>query len=423
MLSKEGFGSQQELSSSGSLKRIEAFCRRIIFSKLNHIHRGYLEIIDDEGEHQFGSVESDGPHVRMHIQQASAYRDVLLSTDIGLGKAYMEGKWVVSDLTLLFQLFLQNEAALRGLESGLARLGQMVNQQWHALRANTIKGSKKNISAHYDLGNDFYQLFLDETMMYSSAVFESPQSSLFDASTHKLDLICQKLNLSSHDTVLEIGTGWGGFAIHAAKNYGCQVVTTTISEAQYAWAIERVAEAQLEDRITVLQQDYRTLEGQYDKIVSIEMIEAVGHQYLGLFFQTCQHLLKENGAFLLQSITINEQRYEQAKNHTDFIQRYIFPGGDLPSVTAIMHATTEHTDLRVQHIEDFGRHYALTLNHWRHRFLQALNDVRQQGYPESFIRMWQFYLCYCEAGFLERATGCFQFVFHKPMTREEVPLR
>lgn len=403
-----------------AMKRIDAWCGRILFNKLSQIERGFLEIIDVEGQRQFGSVDSDGPHVRIQVQDTSVYRDIITGTDIGLGEAYMAGKWIASDLTQLFQLFLQNQRVLRGLESGFARFGQLVSRKFHAMRPNTVAGSKKNIAAHYDLGNEFYRLFLDETMMYSSAFFASPEQSLVEASTNKLDLICNKLNLNEQDAVLEIGTGWGGFAIHAAKTYGCQVVTTTISQAQYDWAVQRVKEEALEDKITVLLQDYRTLEGQFDKIVSIEMVEAVGHQYLGLFFDTCHRLLKEEGAFLLQSITINEQRYEQAKNRVDFIQRYIFPGGALPSVTAIMQATTVETDFRVQHIEDLGRHYARTLNRWRYRFLHNLSEVRQQGYPESFIRMWQFYLCYCEAAFLERSTGCFQIVFHKPMTREEV---
>jgi len=290
----------------------------------------------------------------------------------------------------------------------------LVNKAWHALRRNTLQGSRKNIAAHYDLGNELFELFLDDTMMYSCGIFEHPQATLQQASIEKLERVCRKLELRPADHLLEIGSGWGGLALHAARHYGCRVTTTTISREQYDRARTRVEQAGLGDRVTVLCQDYRELSGQYDKLVSIEMIEAVGHAYFDTYFEKCSSLLKPDGMMLLQSITIAEQRYAAARRSVDFIQRYIFPGGCLPSVAVISNAVTRKTDMRMLHLEDIGPHYATTLNRWRENFFARLPEVRQQGFSETFIRMWEFYLCYSEGAFLERAISDVQILFAKP---------
>ncbi|MCB2069151.1 MAG: class I SAM-dependent methyltransferase, partial [Ottowia sp.] len=275
-------------------------------------------------------------------------------------------------------------------------------------------GSRKNIAAHYDLGNDFFKLFLDPTMMYSSALFPSADASLEEASVAKLDELCRQLELRSEDHLLEIGTGWGGMAIHAARHYGCRVTTTTISREQYQYACEQVQQAGLQDRVTVLCEDYRNLTGRYDKLVSIEMIEAVGHAFYSDYFQRCSALLKPEGKMVIQAITIADQRYDSARKSVDFIQRYIFPGGCLPSLAVISDHLARDTDMQMVHLRDITADYALTLAHWRERFMAAQEAVLRQGFDRSFIRMWEFYLAYCEGGFRERIIGTVQLAFAKP---------
>jgi len=284
------------------------------------------------------------------------------------------------------------------------------------LNRNTPKGSRRNIEAHYDLGNELFELFLDETMMYSCGIFHHQQTTLQEASEAKLERICQKLQLKPTDHLLEIGTGWGGFALYAAKHYGCRVTTTTISKQQYDYARQRVQDAGLEDRITLLFDDYRELNGSYDKLVSIEMVEAIGHRYYDAYFNKCSELIKPDGMMLLQSITISDQRYPVAKKSIDFIQKYIFPGGCLPSVAALGDAIARKTDMRIFHLEDIGPHYATTLHKWRERFFENIGKVRQLGYPEGFIRMWEYYLCYCEGGFRQQTIGTIQLLLTKPQT-------
>jgi cyclopropane-fatty-acyl-phospholipid synthase len=305
------------------------------------------------------------------------------------------------------------------MEKGLARLAAPVNRLLHFLNRNTRRGSRENILVHYDLGNDFYELFLDETLTYSCGIFESEQSSLKEASIAKYDRICRKLKLGRGDHVLEIGTGWGGFAIHAARHYDCRVTTTTISDNQHQLAAERFAAAGLSEKITLLKQDYRDLTGQFDKLVSIEMIEAVGHHYLETFFQVCSRLLKPDGMFLLQAITIRDQVFEKHKRSVDFIKRFIFPGSCIPSITAINYSIARATDLKLVHLEDITPHYARTLREWRRRFFANIDQVRKLGFSESFIRMWEYYLCYCEGGFTERYIGDVQALFAKPLSRTD----
>jgi len=274
--------------------------------------------------------------------------------------------------------------------------------------------SRDNISAHYDLGNDFFSLFLDPTMMYSSAIFEDVDRGLDEAAVAKLDEICHQLELSPGDHLLEIGTGWGGMAIHAAKHYGCRVTTTTISQEQYDYACAAVKREGVADRVTLLLQDYRSLEGQYDKLVSIEMIEAVGHEFYREYFQRCSALLKPTGKMVIQAITMADQRYEQARDSVDFIKRYIFPGGCLPSVAVIADHLARDTDMQMVHLRDITQDYAVTLAHWRSRFMDKLEAVKAMGFDDNFIRMWDYYLCYCEGGFRERIISTVQLAFAKP---------
>jgi cyclopropane-fatty-acyl-phospholipid synthase len=394
--------------------------RRVALQRLQRLEHGRLTLVDAEGSHDFGQPNAVCPlQVTLHVYHPRAYTRLALRGSIGVGEGYMAGDWQCDDLTGLVRLFVLNQEASLGLEHGLARLGMQLFRGLHALRRNTRRGSEANIAAHYDLSNDFYRLFLDPSLMYSSAVFPNPASSLEEATIAKNERICRKLDLGPQDHLLEIGSGWGGFALHAAGKYGCRVTTTTISRQQYELARERVQQAGLNERVTVLLQDYRDLQGSYDKLVSIEMLEAVGHQYLDTYFQRCSRLLKADGLMLLQCITIADQEYERAKRAVDFIQHYIFPGGCLPSLTTLATSMARMTDLRLFHLEDIGPHYATTLRHWRERFTANLERVRALGFSEAFIRMWTFYLCYCEGGFRERSISAAQLLFTKPRCRRE----
>jgi cyclopropane-fatty-acyl-phospholipid synthase len=387
---------------------------RLVLAQLTRLHTGTLTLVEGTSRQSFGHGL---PQIVLTVHHPSFYAMLAFGGSIGAGEAYMAGAWSCSDLTGLVRLMLRNRDVLDGLESGLARLTAPLRRGLHWLNRNSRSGSRRNISAHYDLGNDFFRLMLDETLMYSCAIFASPQTTLREASLAKLDAICRKLDLRPTDHVLEIGTGWGGFALHAARHYGCRVTTTTISRNQYDLARQRIAEAGLEDRITLLLKDYRDLTGQYDKLVSIEMIEAVGHRYFDTYFAQCARLLKPEGQMLLQAITIADQRYEAARRSVDFIQRYIFPGSTIPSITAMLDAMTRASDLKLFHLEDIGDHYVTTLARWRENFFSNIERVRAMGYPESFIRMWEFYLCYCEGGFAERALGDVQMLLVKPGCR------
>ncbi len=386
--------------------------------RLAGLMHGVLTLHDGEHVAHYGKPTDRCPlNVTLHVLDPRFYSEIAFGGSIGASEAYMQGYWRVDDLTGLMRILLQNRHVLDGMETGFARLAAPLQKALHWTARNTRGGSSRNIQAHYDLGNDFFQLFLDPTMMYSSAIFERADMSLEEASIAKLDRICRKLDLKPGDRVIEIGTGWGGFAMHATRNYGCHVTTTTISPAQHALARERIATAGLTERIDLLLTDYRDLTGQYDKLVSIEMIEAVGHQYYDAYFRKCSELLKPDGAMLLQAITIADQRYETAKNAVDFIQRYIFPGSCIPSVTAISDSLARVTDMRLFHLEDIGPHYATTLRRWYDNFNAKLEPIRALGYPEAFIRMWEFYFCYCEAGFIERVIGDAQMLLIKPQCR------
>jgi len=355
--------------------------------------------------------------VTLTVHDPRFYSALALGGSVGAAESYMIGDWSCDDLPGLVRALVRNAPVMFGMEGGLARFSAAALRLYQRLRRNTRIGSRANIRAHYDLGNDFYSLFLDETMTYSCGIFGNPSSTLAEASIEKYDRICRKLDLSPTDHVIEVGCGWGGFAVHAAGRYGCRVTGTTISQQQYEWATRRVEELGLSDRVKILFKDYRDLDGVYDKLVSIEMIEAVGHQYLGQFLHCCSKLLKPDGLMGLQAITIVDQQYAQHVRTVDFIKRYIFPGSCLVSVTMLCQAATRHTDLRAVNLEDISPHYAETLRRWRQAFLGRLADVRAQGFDDAFIRMWEFYLSYCEGAFEEHYIGDIQMVLAKPLYR------
>ena len=399
-----------------ALGGLDRFLRGQLLGRLGSLRHGRLLLEDADGTHALGAPASvpAAPSIRLQVLDGGFYRAVARNGSVGAGESYMAGHWRCDHLVELIQLLLRNRDLLDGMESGPARLGGMAMRALHALRRNTRGGSRRNIAAHYDLGNDFFGLFLSDDLMYSSAYWAGADDTLQAASTRKLDLICRRLDLQSGDRVVEIGTGWGGFALHAARHYGCHVTTATISREQHALACERVAAAGLADRVQVLLQDYRDLDGQYDKLVSIEMIEAIGAPYLDVYFGKLGRLLKPDGLALLQAITIEDHRYAQALKSVDFIKRHVFPGSFIPSLSAMLAAKTRRSDLGLVAQEDFGDSYARTLHAWRERFMARLPEVRAQGFDERFIRMWEFYLAYCEGGFRERSIGVSHLLLARP---------
>ncbi len=397
----------------------DKLARRMVVRAAARLRHGHLTLSDATETLQFAgeAAGEDALAVVVQVHDPAFYRAILTGGVLGAGEAYMAGHWSTSDLAGLMRLLLQNLSVYEGLESGLARFLGPARRLENFLRRNTLSGSRRNIHAHYDLGNEFFKLFLDETMAYSSAIFERQDATLAEASVAKMDRLCQRLQLRPEDHLVEIGTGWGGLALHAARHYGCRVTTTTISQEQHRLARQRVADAGLSDRVTVLLRDYRLLEGRYDKLVSVEMIEAVGHQYFDTFFAKCAALLKPDGMMALQAITITDQYFPTYLRGTDFIRKYIFPGGCLTSLLALAQSAGKVSPLRLVHQEDFGLHYAETLRRWRAAFLEQLDAVRAQGYSDAFLRMWEFYLCLCEAGFEEREIGVSQLVYCMPGAR------
>ena len=397
---------------------VDRLARRIVLTRLRTLRVGEVKLVDGDDCEILGSV-SDRCQLRatITIRNSRFYSSLAFGGSVGAAEAYIDGLWTCDDLTALLCIVTRNEELFLGVDQGLARLAAPVRSLFHFFRRNSYSGSRRNIAAHYDLGNEFFTLFLDETMTYSCAIFDRDELTLTEASYAKLDRVCRKLELSPRDHLLEIGSGWGALAIHAAANCGCRVTTTTISKAQYEVAVARVAAAGLSDRVAVLLEDYRSLRGEFDKLVSVEMIEAVGHQFYDCYFKTCSDLLKPDGMMLLQAITIADNYYEAAKKRVDFIKRYIFPGSCIPSIAAICASLAKVTDLRVFHLEDITPHYARTLREWRSRFFTNIDRVREHGYSEEFIRMWEFYLCYCEAGFIERYIGDVQMLLVKPQSR------
>lgn len=385
--------------------------------KLSHLNVGCISVVDGVDKFSFGDT---GSELRVNVQVHSQEFYVMTGSGgaMGIAEAYILGYWTSDDVVMLMRIILKNRSILLSLNDGFAKILSPINKLIHRSRQNTLKGSKENILAHYDLSNDFYKLWLDPTMTYSCAYFKDTNTTLEDASIEKLDRMCRKLNLSEKDNILEVGTGWGSFSIHAAKNYGCSITTTTISDAQYEYAKARVLEEGLESKINVINKDYRKLDGQYDKIVSIEMIEAVGYEYISEYFRKLSSLLKPDGLMALQGITYNDQNFDTYKDSVDFIKKYIFPGSCLISISQIIDVIKNKTDLSMIDMEDITRHYAETLNRWRKNFMSVLPEVKEMGYSKAFINMWEFYFLYCEAGFLERNIGDVQMVFAKSGARD-----
>ncbi|MBI1319933.1 MAG: methyltransferase domain-containing protein [Candidatus Hydrogenedens sp.] len=391
----------------------DRLARSIFLRAAGAISQGEIVLHEADGVTHLGSKGSQ-PSAHVWIHDPAFYRRTLTGGLFAAVDAYAEGVWSCDDLPALLEIITRNQSLQAGFDAVGGRILAPLRRLRHALRANTRSGSRRNIAAHYDLGNDFFSLFLDETMMYSSAYFPNEEASLVEASTEKNDRLCRKLQLRPEDHLLEIGTGWGGFALHAASRYGCRVTTTTISKEQHAKATERIAAAGLSDRVTLLLEDYRDLRGRYDKIVSIEMIEAVGYEYFDTFFGQCSRLLKRDGLFALQAITTGDQGYLDYVRSNDFIREYIFPGGCLTSHGSMLASAGRATDMRLLSSEDFGAHYARTTRLWRERMKQNLDKIRGLGYGDAFLRIWELYLASCEAGFTVGNIGVSHLLFAKP---------
>jgi len=392
--------------------------RHVLHRKLRAFSDGEIRVVDDTSSHLFGSTST--PELRAHIEvrDPRTYRAVALGGTIGAAEAYADGWWRSDDLTALIRVMARNRDAANQLEGWSTWIAWAAHVANLRLRNNRKPQSRRNISAHYDLGNDFFASFLDRTMTYSCAVFPDAHSSLEDGSRHKLDLICRKLDLSPADELLEIGSGWGSLAVHAASHYGCRVVTTTISREQFHHVNKAIRAAGLDGRVTVLSMDYRDLPSaltrRFDKVVSVEMIEAVGYKYLDRYFQVCEAMTKPGGAMLLQSIVIADAFYEEYRRSVDVIQRHIFPGGFLPSLGDLRGRIMDRTSFHVANLHDITDHYPKTLRLWRECLAENWSRLRARGYPESLLRMWEYYFCYCEGGFLEQTIGDVQLLLSKP---------
>jgi cyclopropane-fatty-acyl-phospholipid synthase len=399
--------------SGTSTRSAGAPWRSAVLGRLGHLDRGTLAVEDGGETLVLGRPSPDGLSARITVRRPAFWRRVALGGSVGAGEAYADGDWDADDLVAVVRLITRNRAAMEGMEGGLALLRRPAARLFAALRRNSRHGARRNIADHYDLGNDFFALMLDPTMTYSSAVFDPPEATLEEASLRKLDLLCRRLDLRPDDHLLEIGTGWGSMALHAASRYGCRVTTTTLSRAQRELAVERIARAGLSDRVTVLLEDYRDLRGRYDKAVSVEMIEAVGAEHYGTYFGKVASLLAPAGRFALQGITIADRHYQEARRGVDFIKRHVFPGGNIPSVTALLTAATRASDLRLRQLEDYTPHYARTLAAWRANLAERREAVERIT-DGRFRRLWHYYLCYCEGGFSERYIGVVQMLFDRP---------
>jgi len=419
MYSKQNVVSKNLSSIQKPNKSItQRLAKAMVIKQFSKLTKGQLIVNENGNNYIFGSKNNDFPvSATINVLSNEMYSEIAAKGLNGAAEAFVKGLWSSDDLTRLIRIFVRNREAANQIEGGVAKLANGLFYLQHSLKRNNNKGSLRNISAHYDLGNDLFETFLDNTKMYSCAIFENENSSLEQASINKIERICKKLALSSNDHVLEIGTGWGGFAIFAAKNFGCKITTTTISQKQYEYTLKKVKALGLQDKISVLKKDYRDLTGKYNKLISIEMIEAVGHHYYHDFFRKCNQLLIPDGRMLLQSIIITDYLYEEAKQFSDFIKTYIFPGSCIPSISKLCESSAKATDMRLFHLEDITPHYAKTLNHWRSHFMNNVQKIRDLGFSEEFIRLWNFYFCYCEGGFIERQIGAVQMLFTKPLCR------
>jgi cyclopropane-fatty-acyl-phospholipid synthase len=392
---------------------LDGLLQKKVLATMARLEHGHVRLKHNGSTQQLGDA-TQPVFAELQVLDEAFFGKIALGGSVGAGESYMDGDWRSDDLVALMRLLIRNRDLLDGMEGGSARFSAWLMQLAHQFRRNTKSGSRKNIAAHYDLGNNLFELFLDSSMMYSSAIFDAEDMSLEQASARKLQVICEQLQLNETDHLLEIGTGWGGMALYAARQFGCKVTTTTISQQQYDLAKARIEAAGLGDRVNLLLQDYRELQGQYDKLVSIEMIEAIGHQYQDTYFAKCASLLKPGGIALIQAITIEDHRYQQALKSVDFIKRYIFPGSYIPCVSSMVASAAEAGQLRLLDLRDIGDSYAKTLHEWRRRFLANTEQVLALGYDQRFIGMWDFYLAYCEAGFLERSISDVHMLFGKP---------
>jgi cyclopropane-fatty-acyl-phospholipid synthase len=402
----------------------ERLAKQIVFKLFGGLTDGSLEVVCPDRTYEFGNPNSDFRSTLV-IHDERFFPKALLGGDIGLGEAYMDGDWSSPDPVALVRLMVRNLSTVEGNNKTVSAINRLLELFRHRFRGNSLTGSRKNIRAHYDLSNELFSLFLDQQMVYSSAYFADSEDTLEEAQIRKLDLICRKLKLSSEDHILEIGTGWGAFAIHAARNYGCRVTTTTISRQQYLYAAERIRDLGFDDgRIELLLEDYRNLKGRFSKIVSIEMFEAVGFDYYDEYFNACDQLLTPDGMMLIQTISTIDQNLSQYRKRADWTQKYIFPGGELASLMEILRSLARSTNLALFHAQNIGIHYARTLQEWRRRFHESLSSVRALGYDETFIRMWDFYLACCEGVFRERQVGDYQLLLtkhHNPRRLHEEP--
>jgi len=404
----------ETINRSKTAKWIDKRCRALVHAVLADITYGQLEIVEASANHFFPeSANNAAIKGQLVVHDIGVYRDLVKGGSIGAAEAFIEGKWSSPNLTNVIRIFARAQQETDSLEKNKSWMNKVKGAISHWQNRNTQSGAKRNILAHYDLGNDLYTQFLDPSMMYSSAIYPSEDSTLNEAQQHKLKTICEKLSLCESDHLLEIGTGWGGLAIYAAQNYACKVTTTTISDAQFDYTKNKIDALNLGDKITLLKKDYRNLTGSFDKVVSIEMIEAVGYEYLPSFFQQCNDRLKEGGKLLIQSITIADQRFDYYKNNVDFIQRYIFPGGFLPSINILSQHITSHSSLVMESLDDIGLDYAKTLADWRTNFLSSWSNLAILGYDNTFKRLWLYYFAYCEGAFLERSTSTIHLVARK----------
>jgi cyclopropane-fatty-acyl-phospholipid synthase len=397
----------------------DSLARSLVHRLLSRMRDGRITLVEGDRTTVFGDAGGEPALAVTVTVNDPAFYTRMLRGSLGLGTAYMDGLWDTDDLVKAIRIAARN---VHRFDNVRRTFRPVIAPFQHALglvRRNTVRRSKEQIAAHYDLGNDLYELFLDDTMMYSCGVYDTPQTTLHEAQLAKLERIVRKLGLSPSDHLLEIGTGWGGLAIHAARRTGCRVTTTTISQEQHALAVERVHAAGLQDRVTVLLEDYRDLTGTYDKLVSIEMIEAVGWRDFDTYFRRCSELLADDGVMLLQAITIDDRAYDVEKATKSFINQLIFPGGCLPSLEEIHRCLAADTDMRTVGLEDITGHYVTTLRHWRENFLAHEDELERRGYDERFRRLWQLYLAYCEGGFAERRIGDVQMLLAKPRFRDE----
>jgi cyclopropane-fatty-acyl-phospholipid synthase len=386
------------------------FWRLIASLLLRQIRVGSLTVVEGKRRRGFGS----GPPAATIYVRSPAFWRALMRGSRGLAESYSQGIWDSPDLVAVIRLAARNAGLIDRVRAYTVPFWSPMQRVRSLVNRSTRQRSRRDIAAHYDLGNDLFARMLDPSMMYSCALFEREGMTLQEASIAKLERVCERLELGPDDRVLEIGTGWGGFAIHAAGTRGCHVTTTTISREQHDYAVERIRRAGLSDKITVIMRDYRDLRGSYDKLVSIEMIEAVGWQHIGTFFAKCSDLLTRHGAMLLQAITIDDRAYEVEKASKSFIKTYIFPGGCLPSMEVIARHLARRTDLQTVGLEDITASYVETLRRWRHNFAASADELAEMGYDEAFQRMWTLYLAYCEAGFAERRICDIQLLLAKP---------